>query len=147
MIDVVVKEIWIPAAPQAAFGRFTGEIDTWWPRSTHSVCGDDGVGVRFESGVGGRIVETDSDGREYVWGTVEEWDEPHCVAFSWHPGKEPEMATFVTVKFRAERGGTALELEHHGWEILGEVGPEVRDNYQTGWEPVLAEYGSTWSEE
>ena len=76
MIEAVTKQVWVPATPEAAFRRFTEELESWWPRGTHSVCGDQGVSVRFESGVGGRIVETHVDGTEHVWGTVEGWEPP-----------------------------------------------------------------------
>lgn len=144
MIDSVVKDVWIPATPQAAFRRFTEELDSWWPRATHSVCGERGAGVRFEAGVGGRIVETDVDGLEHVWGTVVDWEPPRLTTFTWHPGRDASSATHVTVTFTEDGEGTRIDLEHGGWEARGAGGTELRESYQSGWDPVIAAYVTTW---
>jgi hypothetical protein len=40
----------------------------------------------------------------------------------------------------ATNGGTRVELEHRGWEILGDKAQQVRAGYETGWVPVLDRY-------
>jgi hypothetical protein len=35
-------------------------------------------------------------------------------------------------------GGTRVDLEHRGWEKLGERAAEARQGYSQGWESVLA---------
>jgi len=144
MIEPVRKEIRVPAEPEAAFRRFTDGIGAWWPRHTHSVSEDRCVAVRFEEGPEGRsLVEEDADGRVHRWGLVSTWEPGHRLVFSWHPGKDTSLATEVEVTFAAEAGGTVVTLEHRGWEVLGDGARETREEYQHGWEPVLAGYGAT----
>ena len=38
----------------------------------------------------------------------------------WHPGREPETAQEVELRFRAEGATTVVELEHRGWAGLGD---------------------------
>jgi hypothetical protein len=46
----------------------------------------------------------------------------------------------VELRFTDNGFGTRVELEHRGWEMLGERAAEVREGYNTGWVPVLARY-------
>src|SRR5262245_64229227 len=94
----VLRAALVPVAPDRAFAAFTAEIGDWWPLETHSVGGAESAGVRMEPGVGGRIVETLGDGAAAAWGTVTAWEPPDLVAFTWHPGRDPEPATEVTVR-------------------------------------------------
>jgi hypothetical protein len=106
------------------------------------VGGEQAVGVRFEPRAGGRIVETVADGRECVWGTIDEWSPGERLRFSWHPGRGPETAQWVEVAFAPNPAGTRVTLTHGGWERLGERAATVRENYVTGWSAVVvARYG------
>lgn len=143
MIEPVRKEIRVPAEPEAAFRRFTDGIGTWWPRQTHSVSGERCRAVRFESGPAGRrLVEEDEDGGSHPWGTVSVWEPGRRLVFSWHPGRDASMATEVEVTFAKGDGGTVVALEHRGWDVLGEGARATREEYERGWEPVLAGYGA-----
>ena len=80
--------------PKAAFAVFTEEIDTWYRRGPHTLSGK-AVGVRFEPGVGGRLVE---------------------VTFAAEGG-----GTRVTLEHRGlERLApqAAVENARHGWRLL-----------------------------
>jgi hypothetical protein len=71
----VVASVEVDASPAGAFERFTTELGAWWPLETHSIAADEElevkpVGARIEPGVGGRIIEAWSDGREVGWGHV-----------------------------------------------------------------------------
>jgi hypothetical protein len=44
------------------------------------------------------------------------------------------------VRFTALERGTRVELEHRGWERLGELGLTARIDYDQGWQPVLTLY-------
>ena len=58
-----------------------------------------------------------------------------------HPGYAAgQPATEVEVRFRARGGATVVELEHRGWERLGERAEEARASYSTGWVGVLDRY-------
>lgn len=135
------KSVTVRWSPEAAFRRFTDEIATWWPRRTHSVGGEAAENVIFEPRVGGRIYEVMRDGRTAVWGTVLEFEPPRRVAFSWHPGREPDTAQTVEVTFAAAGDGTLVELVHTGWEKLGEEALEMRERYDGGWTFVLDRFG------
>lgn len=139
-ISPIVKTRVVPIEPAAAFHLFTERMGEWWPTLTHSIEEAEVVGVRFEGRVGGRVVELVADGTESAWADVLAWDPPHRVVLSWHPNKEPRAASTIEVTLTAVDGGTELRLEHRGWEEFGESGHELRENYETGWEPVLAMY-------
>lgn len=140
MIEPVLKSVWVATTPEMAFRRFTAEIDTWWPRATHSVSEERCRTVRFEGGEGGRLVEEDDQGIVHPWGDVRVWEPPHRLAFSWHPGRGPDTAQDVEVTFTAEDDGTRVRVEHRGWERLGERARESRANYDRGWATVLGLY-------
>ena len=139
----VVKAVTVPLPPAAAYELFTARMAEWWPLETHSIAADTHEGrvrataVRFEPGVGGRIVETVSDGTEADWGRVLEWEPPQRVAFSWKPNLGPGPHTRIEVTFSPAGAGTRLELVHTGWEAFGAFGEDRRRGYTTGWDPVL----------
>ncbi len=136
-IAPVRKQRDIPLGPERAFELFTARMGEWWPLLTHSIAEHDAVGVRFEGRIGGRVVELTSDGTEHVWAEVRTWDPPHRVVLSWHPAVEPEAASTVEVRFVATGAGCRLELEHHDLEEHGEVGRNMREQYDPGWDEVL----------
>jgi uncharacterized protein YndB with AHSA1/START domain len=144
-IPPVVRTVTVPWAREAAFRRFTEEISSWWPRSTHSIGQERSERVTLEGRVGGRIFETIQGGDECVWGTVQVWDPPHRVAFTWHPGQKAETAQTVEVRFSGSGEGTLVELTHRGWELLGKQAPRMRRAYGLGWIGVLRIYaGRGW---
>lgn len=139
-IEPVRKAVRVPVRRRAAFHRFTAEIETWWPRSTHSVSGEECSGVVMEERSGGRVYEVADDGREIEWGVVTAWDPPERVAFTWHPGRDSGTSQEVEVTFEDAEGGTRVTLVHTGWERLGEGAAEARDQYVGGWDQVLGLY-------
>jgi uncharacterized protein YciI len=86
--------------------------------------------------VDGQIVERLAEEAHAVWGTVTRWEPPVAVAFTWHPGREPERASQVEVTFTPTEDGTLVILEHSGWEIFDDPGA-ARDEYNRGWPRVL----------
>ncbi len=69
-----------------------------------------------------------------------EWDPPTRIVHTWHPGRSPETAQEVELRFRRERDGTRLDLTHRGWETLGDEAQELLGSYDTGWDFVLRRY-------
>ena len=138
-IEPVTKSRSVPLDPDEAFELFTSRMGTWWPLLTHSIAEDQASTVRFEGHVGGRVVELAEDGSECEWADEIAWDPPHRLVLAWHPSVEPVAATIVEIRFkRLPDGGTQIELEHRGWEELGdEAGPATREGYETGWDTVL----------
>jgi uncharacterized protein YndB with AHSA1/START domain len=144
-IAPVRKTLTVNCSVEHAFATFTDRIGDWWPLPTHSLGEANAASVRFEAGLDGRLVERLSDGTEEVWGYVLDWDPPHRVRFSWHPGKDRsrtrvDEATEVEVTFAPDAGGTRVELVHRGWERIGELAPAARESYSSGWNPVLERY-------
>jgi uncharacterized protein YndB with AHSA1/START domain len=136
-VDPLVKRVVVPLAVPDAFDLFTSRMASWWPLKTHSVAKDRAVACRLESGVGGRIYEVDDAGAEHLWGTVEVWEPPGRVVFSWHPGRDAATAQEVEVRFSAASEGTTVELVHRDWERLGDAAEEIRSGYDVGWDMVL----------
>jgi uncharacterized protein YndB with AHSA1/START domain len=139
--DAIVKSVRVPLAPDRAFELFTARTAEWWPLPTHSVGGRDATGLVLEGRVGGRIVERLRDGTTSIWGTVTRWDPPLALAFTWHPGGEPDEATEVSVAFTAAGDGCEVVLVHSGW-ARRRGDDEVLARYVTGWEYVLGRFAA-----
>lgn len=137
--QVIRKSVVVDAPPEKAFRVFTEGIDAWWPLSTHSASRERAETVVLEGRVGGRFYEKTTDGHEIAWGEVTVWDPPHRLSYTWHPGRAPETAQEVEMRFVAEGGRTRVELEHRGWEKLGDDAVEAIRSYDTGWDLVLGQ--------
>jgi uncharacterized protein YndB with AHSA1/START domain len=139
--EAVRRSVTVARKPDDAFRLFTEGIATWWPLESHSI-GKDGAApetVVMEAREGGRLYERMADGDEAHWGTILAWEPPDRVVISWElrPGRP---ATEVEIRFAPDGEGTRVELQHRGWERLGEQGEEARAGYHTGWEYVLGRY-------
>ncbi len=44
------------------------------------------------------------------------------------------------MRFAADGEGTRVDLEHRGWERLGDIASEAREGYESGWPGVLELY-------
>jgi hypothetical protein len=129
----------VDCSAEHAFGVWTSHIDTWWP-SDHTVSGEAEL-VVLQSGVGGRIFERTSDGVEHDWGEVTLWNPPTQLAYLWHLGADRAAATEVEVRFVARGVATTrIEIEHRGWEQLGEAADQWRDRNRVGWDTLLPHF-------
>lgn len=141
-VPPIVKVVDVACAPQAAFDLFVREMTRWWPLATHSLGGADASSVAIEPRVGGRVFEREVGGREHLWGSVIEWQEPHRLVFTWHVGRAPDAAQTVTLTFTPSTAGTRVQLVHAGWETGGAEADEARHNYDEGWDDVfIRRYG------
>lgn len=138
-IEPVRMELVVPLAQEAAFDLFTSRISTWWPLSTHKVSKGSGSRCSFEPRAGGRIYESDDSGAEFDWGMVRAYERPTRLVFSWHPERDPSTAQEVEIRFTPVADGTRLDLEHRGWEALGDQAAQMRDAYEHGWGFVLGQ--------
>ncbi len=137
-VPPVVKRVTIGLPVDAAFERFTAGIADWWPLDGFSVSGDRAETVLMEQRAGGRLVERTREGEEHLWGTITAWQPPHALSFTWHAGRDADVAQEVEIKFaRAGPKSTLVTLVHRGWEALGQEAQAVRERYEGGWEKVL----------
>ena len=138
-IRPVIKTRVVPIGLEQAFELFTERAGEWWPLTTHSIAHEDAVGIRFETGVGGVVLERAAGGGEHIWAEVTEWDPPNRFVLNWHPRINPTAASTLEVSFSPEAGGgTRVTLEHYGWERFDAEAEELREGYEQGWDVVLA---------
>jgi hypothetical protein len=132
----------VACAAEHAFDVWTSRIGTWWP-TDHTVTGQRDLLVVLEGEVGGRIFERTSDGVEHDWGVVTDWEPPTRLTYLWHLGRDRSQATDVEVRFVAlGPRDTRIEVEHWGWERLGEMAESWRDRNRIGWETLLPHFAA-----
>jgi uncharacterized protein YndB with AHSA1/START domain len=103
MTSRVYLALRVPASPQRAFEAFTQEIASWWQPSGLFRISRQGDGtLRFEPGVGGRLLTRLPSGRELEIGRLAAWEPGHRLLFSWRQESfEPDQLTEVEVLFEA----------------------------------------------
>ena len=130
----------VACPPAQTFELWTARTSDWWPTS-HTVSAQIGLEIIIEPGVGGRIYERTPTGDEHDWGEVTRWEPPNRIAYLWHLRQDRADATEVEITFAAdEHDGTAVSIEHRGWERLGARGPDRRQQNQQGWEDLLPHF-------
>lgn len=138
IVPPVEKSVLVPCDPARAFRAFTSEIAQWWPLQTHSVAQAKARSIVIEPSAGGRVYETAEDGDTYDWGHVLSWSPPNGFSMTWHPGHPADPHTVLELSFIPEAGATRVRLIHRGWEALGKDAQAKRDDYNGGWENVIA---------
>jgi uncharacterized protein YndB with AHSA1/START domain len=141
MIDPIQRTIIVRCDRARAFRVFTDEMGSWWPLDTFSRAVDEGgapvVAIAFDHEVG-TIWEVRADGGRASWGEILVWEPPTRLVMAWKPRDRPVEPTEVEVTFTAlEEGGTRVDLEHRGWERLGDLAAQGRENYASGWPMVF----------
>jgi uncharacterized protein YndB with AHSA1/START domain len=134
------RRVTVSATVDTAFRVFTERMGDWWPVERYSVHEELADEAGMDARLGGAVYERWREGTEN-WGEITVWEPPDRLVFSWHPGGDPAEATEVEVTFSAEGDGTLVQLEHRGWERLGDRAHEVRAGYADGWQGVLEQYG------
>lgn len=120
MSDTATATVFVPVDVGAAFDAFTLEVDAWWRRGPayRFRTGFNGV-LRFDPGVGGRLVEDYGAGEVYEVGGVLAWEPGERLVFQFRPRNfAPDEATEVEVRFKSAGDGTEVTLEHRGFETL-----------------------------
>jgi len=111
----------------------------WWP-TAHTATGDPTARVVFEARVGGRIYERNAVGDETEWGWITIWEPPKRLVYQWHIATERESATEVEIASIDLGDRTRVDIEHRGWDRLGERGQTWRNANHAGWDGVLPDY-------
>jgi uncharacterized protein YndB with AHSA1/START domain len=139
----------VNVSQERAFELFTHGFNEWWPIDSHHIGeAENPVGI-IEPREGGRWYERGDGGVECDWGRVLVWEPPRRVVFAWHLDPDwrfdpdPERATEVEVLFEPEgAGATRVELEHRGFERLGDRADEVRTSVgsEGGWPGLMSTF-------
>ena len=141
MIEPIRRSITVECSPERAFEVFTQQLSRWWPVERFSLAAGSDVAVErivMEPFDGGRIFEVQTGGGEASWGTVLTWDPPRRLVMAWKPNTTPHPPTEVEIRFAEGLDGlTQVELEHRGWERLGEDATESHASYAQGWPLVF----------
>jgi uncharacterized protein YndB with AHSA1/START domain len=122
-----------------AFETWTQRSSLWWP-AAHTVTHDPGARVVFEPRPGGRIFERTPSGQDVEWGWITVWEPPRRLVYQWHIATDVASATEVEIAFIDLGERTRVEIEHRGWERLGDRGATWRDANRAGWDGVLPDY-------
>ena len=144
-LGAIRRSVTVDCSVEDAFATFTERIHEWWPLSRYSIDSDESGSqpetVIFQGGAGGQIYERTKKGEELKWADVIAFEPPHRFVLAWNPSREQERPpTEVEVTFTDEGGRTRVDLEHRGWEKLGERAAEARQGYGQGWPAVLASF-------
>ena len=143
--EAIRRSVTVDCSVEHAFKTFTERIHEWWPLGTHSIDrGETGTAaetVVFQGGAGGQVYERTKKGEELKWADVVAYEPPHRFVLAWLPSREQDgPRTEIEVTFTDEGGKTRVDLEHRGWDRLGDEAAEARRSYSQGWDPVLAGY-------
>jgi hypothetical protein len=130
----------VACSAEHAFATWTARIGSWWP-ADHTVSRQPGLEVVLEPTLGGRIYERTRSGAEHEWGEVTAWEPPGRLAYLWHLRRDRREATEVEIRFVAvAAAATRVEIEHRGWERLGDAAEDWRDRNRGGWQTVLPHF-------
>ena len=136
----------VEAPVDKAFEVFTEDFGRFKPPE-HNLLGVEIAETVFEARVGGYLYDRGVDGSECRWARILAYEPPSRVVLSWDISpywqieKDPDKTSEFEVRFIAETAGrTRVELEHRGWELLGDQGAEARDGYNSGWPTTLGRY-------
>jgi uncharacterized protein YndB with AHSA1/START domain len=146
MIEPIRASVTVECAQERAFHVFTEQMGAWWPLDLHSIAVDDRDGavkaeaVVVEGREGGRIYEVMSDGAEGSWGTILAWEPPSRLVIAWKPNTNDNPPTELEIRFTPRGERTRVDLEHRGWERLGELAKAARTSYGEGWVRTLERY-------
>jgi uncharacterized protein YndB with AHSA1/START domain len=139
-LEPVRKQITVNRSPEEAFKIWTDGLASWWPMEKHSIGGERVTGAVFEPKAGGRVYEVWDDGQERDWAEVLVFEPPRRFVIAWRPNPDRPPPTEVEVRFVADGAATRVELEHRGWERLGDDGGPARESYDNGWVLTLERY-------
>jgi hypothetical protein len=124
MIDdyTIRRSVDVSVDAAAAFEIFTRDMHLWFQSTPYSWNDPDrAVGIRFEPGVGGRVVEIwdAATGEGYDWGRVLEWEPGRRFVLAYRcVFLPPEAQTEIEVRFERRGKGTRVTLEHRGFDKL-----------------------------
>lgn len=110
----------VKASQEATFNAFVGDIGLWWKPSPLFQTTPRAPGrLSFETGEGGRLVETLANGKVFEIGRILVWDPCQGLTFTWRQaGFPPDLKTEVEVRFEAFGAETRVSVEHRGFDQI-----------------------------
>ncbi|MDJ0951739.1 MAG: SRPBCC family protein [Alphaproteobacteria bacterium] len=124
--DSLTRQVFVPGAPADAYRLFVHRFRDWWP-ADYTFSREDLAEIAIEGAAGGRCIERDRLGKEWVWGTVIGAEPPHRLVFRWHITgdrqieTDPDRASEVEVRFAANgQDRTEVILKHRGFARHGD---------------------------
>lgn len=139
VLEPLVVEFTVQTDLERAFDIWANRAGLWWPPG-HKMAGSDSE-IVFEGQPGGRIYERGSDGAEYGWGEVLDWEPPTRLRYLWHLFFDRAEATTVDVRFvPSGEGVTKVTITQTGFERLGAAGPTRRERTGNAWAQLLELY-------
>ena len=150
--SAIRRSVTVECSVEHAWATFTERLHEWWPLETHSIQADEDRGrtesVAFGGALGGRVCERTTDGEDLAWAEITAWEPPTRLVLDWNPSRDARRPrTEVEVRFVADGDRTRVELEHRGWERLGERGLQMRAGYESegGWARVVGRFAEAAS--
>lgn len=140
MTDPITRSLTVPCDPTTAFRVFTRDIGAWWPTEEHSLHPGAVAEIVWEEHEGGKVYEVSTGGARGDWATVLTWEPPTRLVLAWHVNPE-RAGTEIDVRFTPVTAGTLVELEHRGFDRIGD-GAAMRAGYAQGWQHVLGRFAS-----
>jgi hypothetical protein len=137
----VVRTVDVRVDPARAFRAFTDEIGEWYGSGPYSWNDPErAVGIRFEPGVGGRLVEIWDvhTGDGYEMGRIVAWEPGRRVAWTFRNVHMQAETTEVDVRFDPIEHGTRVTLEHRGLEVL--PADELARSQRYAWKAFMELY-------
>ena len=118
----MVRSVEVPVDPVTAFQAFTEEIGQRYRPGRYSWNDPTrAVGIRFEPGPGGRLVEVHDlvTGEGYEVGRILVWEPGVRLVMAYrNVHLPPTLRSEVEVRFERVEGGTRVILEHRGLDRL-----------------------------
>ncbi|MFI5265744.1 MAG: SRPBCC domain-containing protein [Chloroflexota bacterium] len=120
MASRVLVALRVAATPERAFAAFTEEIGSWWRHNGLFQFTPRHLGqLAFEPGLGGRLIESQPDGRVFEIGRITAWEPPSELAFQWRQASfSADQETEVHVRFELVGEETRVTVEHFGWDAI-----------------------------
>jgi uncharacterized protein YndB with AHSA1/START domain len=120
MTSHVLVSLRVEATPARAFEVFTREIGAWWqPNSLFRFTRKSLGQLKFEPGLGGRLIEILPDGEIFEIGRITAWEPGSRLAFTWRQETfAPRQLTQVEVRFEPVGHETRVKVEHYGWDTI-----------------------------
>ncbi len=129
----IEQEVTIEASPARVFDALTKEVVAWWG-APYLMSPDAAKDLVLEPEPGGRFFESWGDGQGSLWATVTAIKPAQRLELTGPIGMRGAVLGVVSIELHPKGNGTLLTLSHRA---VGEVTPEIRASYASGWSDLL----------